>query len=458
MEAWQKLVGGELTPAEAALIEACLAGEAVILGDGSCPKGPLSIHEIRAPILKALITGGLPDQPTTDFGVALSGAYISGTLDLSLCRARGLTGLFNCRFEHGLEALQAQFEFLNLSGSYLPKLNAQGARVSGGVFLKDGFHATGEVSLSGAEIGGQLSCIGGHFENPKGEALNAQGARVRDGLFFRNVKVTSGFVALNSAHVGTLCDDLPSWPEDARVILDGFTYDRISGAPTDAATRLQWLERGDRFKGKFFPQPYTELAKTLRNMGHERGARDVLVARDRKIAAEEWKRAYQSLDGTWAKAWASLDADFRGFINFFSHLFIDYGHRPLKAVPWLVGFWLIATSLAHFAWKAGDMVPNSDVILTSANWAAEHDADHPAMAWGETPEGASWETFNRYAWAVDVVIPILDFSQTQAWTPTTARGWAGCTLWWEKWVLSAAGWIVLAFAAAGVTGVARRQD
>ena len=83
---------------------------------------------------------------------------------------------------------------------------------------------------------------------------------------------------------------------------------------------------------EFFPQPYTQLAKVLRNMGHERGARDVLVARDRKIAAEEWKRAYQSLDGTWTKAWASLGADFRGFINFFSHLFIDYGHRPLKAL------------------------------------------------------------------------------------------------------------------------------
>ncbi|WP_340302698.1 hypothetical protein [Roseobacter sp. HKCCD7870] len=73
--------------------------------------------------------------------------------------------------------------------------------------------------------------------------------------------------------------------------LDGFTYDRIIGAPTDSAMRLQWLERGDQIGGNFFPQPYTQLAKTLRNMGHERGARDVLVARDRKIAAAEWTRA-----------------------------------------------------------------------------------------------------------------------------------------------------------------------
>ncbi|MBF9027086.1 hypothetical protein FZCC0188_04055 [Rhodobacterales bacterium FZCC0188] len=60
------------------------------------------------------------------------------------------------------------------------------------------------------------------------------------------------------------------------------------------------------------------------------------------------------------------------------------------------------------------------------------------------------------AWE-DLVVPILDLGQTQAWTPTTARGWAGYTLWWGKWVLFAADWIVLAFSAAGVTGVARRD-
>jgi hypothetical protein len=247
VKAWQDLVGGDLTPAEGALIEACLAGDECILGEDR-PDKPSEDREIRAPILKALITGGLRDQPTTDFGVHLEGAYVSGQLNLWMSRAKGLTGLFKCRFDHGLEAMQAQFEGLNLSGSDLPALNAQGARVAGDVFLSDGFHAKGKVSLSGAEIGGQLSCTGGRFEySAKGDALNAQGARVRNGLFFRNVTVTGGLVDLNSAHVGTLCDDLKSWPESQRVILDGFTYDRIGGsAPTTARCGLQWLERGDR--------------------------------------------------------------------------------------------------------------------------------------------------------------------------------------------------------------------
>ena len=378
MKAWQDLVGGDLTQAEESLIEACLAREAIILGDGSRPKGPMRIHEIRAPILKALIIGGLRDQPTTDFGVALSGAYISGLLNLSFCRAKGLTSLSKCRFEYDLFAMQAQFELLNLSGSYLPALNAQGARVAGSVFLRHGFHAKGQVTLLETEIGGQLSCEGGRFENPTGIALFAQGARVAGSVFlrhgfhakgqvslsgaeiggqlscvngtfekakgvalnaqhltckgalvFRAITVPEGDIDFSAGHVGALRDRVEDWPEGGRVILDGFTYDRIIAAATTGKSRLNWLSTVDRGKrGGFKPQPYTQLAKVLRNIGHERGARDVLVARDRKIAAEEWKRAYQSLDGTWSKAWVSLGADFRAFINFFSHLSVHRLRPP----------------------------------------------------------------------------------------------------------------------------------
>ena len=494
-----------LSDTEWKLITACLEGGACVLGNDTPPEMADPTRTIRAALLKVLITGGLPDHPPTDFGVYLKGAYVTGQLELSFCRAKGPTGLFNCRLEAGIEAMQTEFVALALSGSHLPALNAQGAIVQGGVFLRNGFHATGEVSLSGAEIGGRLSCLdgrfenaggkalnaegvkvqgpvflrdgfhaigevrlsgaeiggqlacdGGRFENAEGDALNAQGARI-DAIIFRDVEILSGRVNLNTAHIGSLVDDLASWPGGGRVILDGFTYDRITAGPTDSKTRLDWLSRGDRWKGTFFPQPYTQLAKVLRDMGHERGARDVLVVRDEKIAAEEWRRAHRELDGTWPKAWASLKADFRKFVNWLSHLLIDYGHRPLKALWGLMGLWLFATILAHWVETQGDMVPNSDVILTSENWASVHQANHPAQAWRQTPEGQSWESFNRYAWAADVVIPILDFGQTEAWAPSTNLGTAGKTLWWGKWVLSTAGWIVLAFAAAGVAGVARRE-
>jgi hypothetical protein len=85
VKAWEDSVGGDLTPAEVKLIKACLAGQPCVLGEDR-PDAPSDMTKIRASILKALITDSLRDQPTTDIGVHLEGAYISGLLDRWMSR------------------------------------------------------------------------------------------------------------------------------------------------------------------------------------------------------------------------------------------------------------------------------------------------------------------------------------------------------------------------------------
>jgi hypothetical protein len=70
--------------------------------------------------------------------------------------------------------------FTNPGGS---ALSADGASITGGVFLDEGFAAEGEVGLPGTQIGGVLRCSGGSFRNPGGIALLAEGARVTGGVF-----------------------------------------------------------------------------------------------------------------------------------------------------------------------------------------------------------------------------------------------------------------------------------
>ncbi|WP_299554191.1 hypothetical protein [uncultured Tateyamaria sp.] len=77
--------------------------------------------------------------------------------------------------------------------------------------------------------------------------------------------------------------------------------------------------------------------------------------------------------------------------------------------------------------------------------------------WKAVAPGRDWETFNRYAYGFDVVIPIIDFGQTDAWAPSTNRGLWGWHLWWGRWVLSVMGWIVTALGAAAITGIIRRE-
>ncbi len=138
---------------------------------------------------------------------------------------------------------------------------------------------------------------------------------------------------------------------------------------------------------------------------------------------------------------------------------IGYGFAPHRALGWLAGIWLIATFLAHFAWQAGDFAPNSDVIQISAEWQTLAELDrNPAQAWSRFyAPGEDWETFNAFAYAADLVIPIIDLNQTDAWTPSTNRGPWGRRLWRYGFFLNIAGWLITALGAAAITGIIRRD-
>jgi len=66
--------------------------------------------------------------------------------------------------------------------------------------------------VSGAVIGGQLSCVRGQFETEHGDAFAAQNARVAEVFYWRDVTVKSGSIRLTDMQVGGLADDEKSWP------------------------------------------------------------------------------------------------------------------------------------------------------------------------------------------------------------------------------------------------------
>jgi hypothetical protein len=432
--------------------------------------------------------------------VSLSGASIGGWLDCT-----------ESRFENaGGDALNAQgvqvtgAVFLNkgfhatgevsLSGASIggqltctkgrfdhptgDALNAQGVQVTGAVFLNDGFHATGEVSLSGASVGGSLVCTGGLFGHPKGIALTAQRMRVTEGFLWRDVTIDSGCVDMTSAHVGDLVDDLASWPSgDGQLVLDGFTYDRISAAFTDARRRLDWLGRGTVWEGEFLPQPYSQLAKVLREMGHDSAARAVLIEQRTLLGKEARKLRRQWPDGkvipyhtiptiaaTNSASWA---------VDFSSRWLVGFGYRPWNALVALAAVFAVAWALASATWTEGSFAPNSDVILTSPAWMELMETDcigplpddyfndcvkNPADKWSATDApGMDWDSFHSAAYAVDLVVPILNLGQTEAWAPSKDRGPFGWWLWWGRWVLIAAGWFVTTLGVAALTGIIRRE-
>mgnify|MGYP002278229539 CR=1 FL=1 len=350
-------------------------------------------------------------------------------------------------------------------------LNAQNATVKGSAFFTEGFHATGEVSLSGAEFGGQLACIGGRFDNAGGYALSAQSIKVTGPLLWYDVRTDSGAVDFQHAHIRVLNDDEESWPsaaiaegESRRVLLNGFRYDAIHN-DARADTRLKWLEKCLPDQAGPEPQPYEQLAKVLGEMGHRRDRGAVLMELER-ILRKDWSDSLRIVpDGTWRLAWNSIRNDVIRILSIISdsflRWFVGYGHRPAKAVLWGLGFIILTGLLADVVWNAGDIVPNSPVVLVSERWqvfANDPNVGNPALLWS-APDGPGrdYETFNALAYAADVFVPIVDLGQETAWAPTTARGWQGQLLFYLLWLVKAFGWIITALGAAAVTGIIRRE-
>ena len=97
-------------------------------------------------------------------------------------------------------------------------------------------------------------------------------------------------------------DDEKSWPNAGKLLLDGFVYTRLAGDNTPWRAR-DWRDDGGEHKGRlywlslqpdFHPQPYEQLAKVLRDMGHEREAREVEIARREKLRPDL---------GFWSGSW-----------------------------------------------------------------------------------------------------------------------------------------------------------
>lgn len=203
---FEKLAGAEApTPAEQELIRTCRAGKDCNLVDGELPEEPgpdwtnlNPDRTVRAELLRYLILGGCPACPVDERGVFLKGAYITGVLDLDFATARGVTGLFNCRFQNCIEATQAKLNQFNLSGSRCNGIRADFAEIYGSAVLAAGFSSIGKVDLNGATITGSLDCTGGSFYAADDCAIFAYGAAIGGYVYLTSYLHEGAWVAFKA--------------------------------------------------------------------------------------------------------------------------------------------------------------------------------------------------------------------------------------------------------------------
>ena len=99
----------------------------------------------------------------------------------------------HCRISGNFNLDLTDVPEIDLTGSRVEKVSAEYASIKGCIILKESFHSTGPIELSGAQIGGTLECDGGKFENPPrkgddstGTAINGENARITGDVPLRN--------------------------------------------------------------------------------------------------------------------------------------------------------------------------------------------------------------------------------------------------------------------------------
>jgi hypothetical protein len=337
-------------------------------------------------------------------------------------------------------------------------LNLQAATVKGAAYL-DRVNSIGEISFRGAEVG-LISFEGAELNGGSGRALNCQRATVKDGFFLRNVRSVVGTIDITAAHIGDLVDDPGSWELATDVRLVGLSYENLVG-PVSLPFRLNWLKKGATLSGKFHPQPYQQLAKFYRETGHRYEAREILVAKEieQRTATRKAIRERNTRTDSWVQP--DVLAAFNLIMDLSSRFVAGYGYKPLRSLGWIAVFVVAMTLCAQATWNAGDFAPNSAVILTSPDWKAIADgpSGNPAAEWSDTlAPGKDYETFYAFTYALDVVVPVLDLGQTDAWAPSPARGDWGYWMFYAQKMFIVAGWVVTAIAAAAISGMIRRDD
>jgi hypothetical protein len=170
-------------------------------------------RQIRADLVRWLCVHRSAKELVDPLGIQIYAAKILGVLDLSYVTVPFPLILHRCSLDGELNLRCADISEINFEGTWLHSIAADRAQVRNSVFLRNGFHASGQVRLSAARIGGSIECDGGVFENPfricdpeSGIAFTAEGAIVSGSVFLRKGFNSSGEVKMGGAEIGGYFD------------------------------------------------------------------------------------------------------------------------------------------------------------------------------------------------------------------------------------------------------------
>ncbi|MET7730184.1 oxidoreductase [Streptomyces sp. NPDC005402] len=241
---------GELGALERRLWESFARGTTVDVSDGTSS----AETAVRADVIAALLLGvGADPAPGDRPALRLTGARITGGLDLRFAEVVVPVVLADCRFDEVPLLQGARMRELALPGSSLPGLAADTAQIDGRLVLSR-CHLTGPLLLNRARINGDLDLRDAVITAPGSESISAVHVAISGDALCTNLAVQGGFrisggtvdgefdlegaslsnpggVALDAYHV-QITEDFtfhPNFRAEGRLILSGATVSAAIG-------------------------------------------------------------------------------------------------------------------------------------------------------------------------------------------------------------------------------------
>jgi hypothetical protein len=223
------------------------------------------------------------------------------------------------------------------------------------------------------------------------------------------------------------------------MILDGLSYDHLVDSVEIIENPTRWLSNQpyDHLTKNFRPQPWEQLIKVLREMGHTSDADSVAMAKqDALREAGKIKGVLRPL-------------------HWLYRLFAGYGYQPLWTIYWMIGIWLCFSVIYFAADSNGRFGPTSAIIQSDSNIA-----DACGLSRPETEDSrriSNWTicaamppeytTFQPFLYSLDLLLPLVDLQQDKDWSPIVmqtdgkTRMWAGEFVRAVMWFEILFGWI-----------------
>jgi len=299
-------------------------------------------------------------------------------------------------------------------------LTADRATIKGDVFFRDGFEATGKISLWGAQIGSYLDFCSAKVGEIQCSNINLLGD-------LRWLGILNPFEAsldLTGARLRNLRDDKASWPKEGNAIFDGFVYDEvtlqeglsqdtlrksleggheIAELQLDANERIDWLKRQPKDRS-LEAQPWMFLAKHLESKGDRKGARHVIYAFRCLQAERRWL-----------------------FVRLWKRGFAWLEENPIRILWSIVGTLLLGSCVFTWGGDKGAMTesvhfqPNSVYSFEDAKRPNPQHPDRPSIAGDQSkPVSPLYPRFQPFAYTLENAVPPIKLGMDVMWAPNAS--------------------------------------